>query len=275
MILGREPDDEGMGALLDSGLGCEDVARGLITSEEYRRRQLQLKTAMQYGAAFVVPAHEAMYDSDYEPYVFHAIMPQLKSGSVFLDVGANIGVFAVHAAKAGALSIAVEARPSNVPLLIENARRNRVSVEVHPLAASDHKGYVAMEVSHPVNARVMAEAGIADVIVAADRLDTVLAGRRVDVMKIDIEGFEYRALLGAVEMLRSLPVIITEYDPRFVQESSGVAGSVYLEFLLGRGYSVSVLHRDGSVEPIKGAEQADAICAAQGYHVDLFMEAHR
>lgn len=52
----------------------------------------------------------------------------IRSGDVVLDIGANVGAFCILAAGLSRHVTAVE--PVTVPQLLENIRRNRVSVEV-------------------------------------------------------------------------------------------------------------------------------------------------
>jgi hypothetical protein len=71
----------------------------------------------------------------------------------------------------------------------------------------------------------------------------------VDVVKIDVEGAEHRALTGATTMLREKrPDVFSEFAPVGLKEVSGVAPEEYLQLLLGIGYELAVLHRDGTVE---------------------------
>ena len=276
LILGREPDPAGLRAHINAGLSTEAVVRSLLDSAEYRTRAESLKTVMLFGREFVVRASQTMYEGDYEPYLFHHLMKFIGPGKRFLDVGANIGMFAVHAALRGAEAIAVEARPSNNSLILENARHSRVPIELHPLAVSDCHGYAVLDVaSDNENAAIRrTEAGsIGDYVVALALLDELIGDRHIDVMKIDIEGHEYRAMLGARKMLeRCRPVIVTEYSPEFQQAGSGVPGSVYLEYLEQFGYGISIMLRSGELKPAAGTAEIDELCRHLGYHVDLLLE---
>jgi FkbM family methyltransferase len=276
LILGREPDPEGLRVHINAGLSIEAVVRSLLDSAEYRTRAESLQTVMLFGREFVVRASQTMYGEDYEPYLFHHLMKFMAPGKRFLDVGANIGMFAIHAAFRGAEVIAVEARPSNNSLILENARHSGVSIELHPLAVSDSRGYAVLDVAADnENAAIRrTEAGsIGDYVVALALIDELIGDRRIDVMKIDIEGHEYRAMLGARKMLeRCRPVIVTEYHPDFQQTGSGVPGSVYLEYLQQFGYGISIILRSGELKPSTGITEIDELCRQLGYHVDLLLK---
>jgi FkbM family methyltransferase len=279
LILGREPDAEGLRQYVEAHLPIDVVVRSFINSPEYRTRSENLKAVTLYGIEFVVRASETMYEGDYEPYVFDHLMAFLGPGKTFLDVGSNIGVFAIHAAKRGTDVIAIEARSSNSALLLENARRNRVSIELHPLAVSDRRGYAVLDVaSENENAAIRRHeaACLGDQIVALTLLDEIVDERHIDAMKIDVEGHEYRALRGAEKMLsKSRPVIVSEYSPDYQQVGSGVSGATYLRFLQSFGYRASVLDRSGVVTPVNSDslfEQLDERCRLAGHHVDLLLE---
>jgi hypothetical protein len=54
----------------------------------------------------------------------------------------------------------------------------------------------------------------------------------VDLIKIDVEGHEYRAVIGAMETIRrSRPVIIGEFSPVALESNSRVAPVSYLDLL--------------------------------------------
>ena len=84
-------------------------------------------------------------------------------------------------------------------------------------------------------------------LVRTARLDDTLKDlERLDVIKIDVEGAEYRALAGALQLLnRFRPLIFSEFSPTMLKKVSGVGGAIYLEFLERLGYSISILGLDG------------------------------
>lgn len=273
MLLGREPDEEGMRTHLDARLAPEPLARSLMISPEYRARQTALKAVSLYGLEFVIPESELMYADGYERHVFGELMKRMLPGVTFLDVGANIGLFAVHAAKRGATVIAVEPKPGNTRLLLENARRNGVAIELHPLGASSEAGYAALELSENSNAGIRQPkvTSVGEEIIATQRIDTIVGNRTIDVVKIDIEGHEYKAMLGAQLLLsRCRPVLFTEYSSEFQRLGSGVDGRTYLNLLLGYGYRVSVL-RQNSPEAIEPAD-IDSEWKKAETHIDLLFE---
>ncbi len=58
-----------------------------------------------------------------------------------------------------------------------------------------------------------------------------------DLLKIDVEGFEWQVLQGAVDtILSNRPVVIMECDKRFAMDRYGVPDTAAEKFLLGLGY---------------------------------------
>lgn len=262
LLLGREPDPEGFAAWRElvrkNRITVRQLFRSFTDSPEYSGRGV--KTSIQYGRPFLMPAFESIYPEDgrYEPHVYGPLMEQLRPGVTFLDIGANIGLFSVLGALKGARVIAVEPQPINTRLILANARANQVSVELHPVAASDRHGYALMPVNEATsNARIAAGIDPLEAhVVPLAPLDTLI-NEPVDLLKIDVEGFEHKALMGGRQLLeRCKPVIVTEYSPE-LQKAGGSTGKAYLDFLLGFGYSVSVLRSDRSREKVGGTVEVD------------------
>ena len=81
-------------------------------------------------------------------------------------------------------------------------------------------------------------------------LDDALSGlARLDLVKIDIEGMEPRALRGMHQLLdRFQPPLILEFHPWAIERASGESPFEFLEWLSEWYPSITVLHRDGTTE---------------------------
>jgi FkbM family methyltransferase len=142
----------------------------------------------------------------------NAIMARLKRGDTFVDVGANCGWFSINAARAVGKDgrvVAIEPLPVLRDRLAFNVAANDQSnVEIVPAAISDQPGTLTINVNKGQLGQSSAvdwQAGNVPMNVPARTLASVITMQRldrVDAMKIDIEGFEDRALLP---MLRTLP----------------------------------------------------------------------
>jgi len=73
------------------------------------------------------------------------------------------------------------------------------------------------------------------------RLDDFI-NEKIDLIKIDVEGAEYSALLGASELIREFkPIIFSEFTPSALQCISGIEWNEYLRFIIDLGYGIKVI----------------------------------
>ncbi len=139
----------------------------------------------------------------------------LKPESNCVDVGVHIGsvsqLFEALAPKGHHMLI--EASPTKAAWL----RKAFPKGELHQVAVSDSEGEVSFfeNIDNPGFSSLGARASrgqISEIKVPCTTLDKLLANRdAVDLIKIDVEGFEYNVVKGAVEALKRLqPAIIFE-----------------------------------------------------------------
>lgn len=189
----------------------------------------------------------------FEPEVEAAFRNAVRPGATVVDVGANIGFYtmlAAHLVGPAGHVVAVEPVDKNLQLvqlsLVANGFRH---VEVWPFAASDVVEIVRVE-THDRTSNAQVQRGPAarpgDRYAPARPLDPFLAGLdRLDVLKIDVEGFEPRALAGmAAALARFQPTIISEFHPQALEQNAGVAPAAYAATLLAMAPDVVVLQRD-------------------------------
>ncbi|WP_181705383.1 FkbM family methyltransferase [Chthonobacter rhizosphaerae] len=157
--------------------------------------------------------------------VQRAIADRLGRGSVFFDVGANVGFFTILAARAvgpAGRVVAFEPSPANVHLLRRNISANGFpNVTVIEAAASDHSGSGELLLARLSGGSALSTADrppdtTGSLSVRLVSLDDLVAGggvRLPDVVKIDVEGAEEAVLKGMTGLLRrAAPVIVFEVD---------------------------------------------------------------
>jgi FkbM family methyltransferase len=147
----------------------------------------------------------ALFNPDYNLEELDFLRAHTPAGGVFVDVGANVGTYALvlarHVGTNGKV-IAVEPHPvTHARLAFNNKASGLIQTRLVAAAAGDSDGEVMIETdgdnlgaSHIVTGTATAEA----IKVPSLRLQRILeeAGiTGVDALKIDIEGFEDRALL--------------------------------------------------------------------------------
>ena len=153
----------------------------------------------------------------------------LRPGAVIFDVGANFGYYALMLAAAlrGECEVhAFEPSASTHARLVKHIALNGMEcVHPHRLALSDVPGTASMNSRQGNSGASFLELGGGEVAVTT--LDEFVEGRdlrRLDFMKIDVEGFEERVLRGGERTLRRLrPIVLLEVQPR---RSSAPAPSV-------------------------------------------------
>jgi FkbM family methyltransferase len=185
---------------------------------------------------------ELAVEGMHEPKLTAALRGLLRPGMVLVDVGANIGYFALLAARCvspGGKVIALEPFPESYRLLQKNVKANGFgNVVTLQVAAGVAAGHAALYVYERANWNSLGppRAGVIGAVpVRVEPLDVVLSGEeRVDVVRMDVEGAEYDVLLGARGILaRDLPYLVIEVHRRLL----GEGGYRRLrEFVLDLGY---------------------------------------
>ncbi len=162
-----------------------------------------------------------------------------RPGDVVLDVGANIGVFSLLAAKRvrdRGRVIAFEPVERNIARFMQNMKLNVMGqVELQAIALSNRDGSDHIFLPTHNNAGMCSlhrvEPSDLEQTVTLRRLDTYVASARldrIDSIKVDIEGHEAAFLEGAAETLETYrPTVCMELSRPHLQR----AGSNPLEIL--------------------------------------------
>ena len=220
----------------------------------------------------------------YEPEVCTHVRRLLRPGMCMLDLGANIGFFSLLAAQLvgpHGRVFAVEPNPANVRLLEASRRRNHFDhLQVFQIAAAAKPELLVLNTSYSNGTTAPlpeeASAVLQAITVPAFPMDMILPpGQRIDLIKVDVEGAEYKALSGCENLLRQhRPVILSEFSPSLMPGISGITGAGYLAWLIGMGYAMSVISPDGTLLPFRN--DPDAVMRAHAQrktdHVDLLLQ---
>jgi FkbM family methyltransferase len=128
----------------------------------------------------------------------------LRSGDLFLDVGANIGSYTVLASGVrGATTWAFEPDPGTVRALERNVELNNLGdkVTIHPLALGEIDGTVAFTQGLDTVNRVVCDGEANARRVVVRRLDSLVGERQPLLIKMDVEGYEQSVVRGAQHLL--------------------------------------------------------------------------
>ncbi len=154
----------------------------------------------------------------YEKGTIQLLHQFLKPGSTFLDIGANIGLMSSIASKQVGEKgkvLAVEANPKTQEILQHNLALNGCeNVEIFPLALGETQGKAMLFENWNVNrggASLLSQDGGNGIEVPVDTIDFLFKNDQIDLIKIDVEGFELEVLKGGIDLLKKQrPVLIIE-----------------------------------------------------------------
>ena len=200
--------------------------------------------------------------------VSEALFRLISPRDTVVDAGANVGymtVLAGLAAGPGGRVLSFEPHPGLFAVLERNvaeagAHGRLAAVETHQAALGDRPGTASLHVPSDFDANDgVSRIGPAAVTtghslpVQVATLDEVLGDARVGVLKLDVEGFESRALAGAARALAERRIT------HIVYEDHSVADSAVVALLRAAGYRLFSLGwsmRGLRVEPIEAGALA-------------------
>ena len=209
----------------------------------------------RFGFTYEVPdlrepiAFHLLINRAYEPETQDLLLRFLPVGGVFIDVGANIGTFTIPAAKHVGSSgrvVAIEASREVFNVLQKNIDINKVeNVQLVCAAAGASAGdteFYPAPVDHFGMGSRAPQFNAAPIGIPSVMLDSLVQRfnlSSVDLIKIDVEGFELDVLKGATGLLsaKSPPLVIFEFCDWAETRSGGDLGAAQ-RFLLDRGFQI-------------------------------------
>ena len=224
VALGRRCSIRGSERALRALYPCETTAkryvRGIRTRGDGMRMELDSRSWIDWNLLF---------RGDYEPHLTRLWTRILAKNAVAIDVGANIGAHTLTMARcvgSGGRVLAFEPNPIVRQVLVRNLALNAIThVDVFDCALGSRRGALPLRVPKQDSAE-FSNLGLASLValetphdlvtVEVQKLDDVLASltvTRVDVIKIDVQGYEMETLHGMRDCLtRHRPVLVFEYD---------------------------------------------------------------
>ena len=239
-----------------------------LVGERILQKQ-NVRVTTRRGMQFLMPslrepvAFYCLFDGVYEPETMKLLAQHLPVGGTFVDIGANVGVFTVHASRlvghAGRI-LAVEASPQVQPYLEHNLWLNGCTNVVLVKKAVARSGPTRLPFwpAPPEKFGMGALAAQFDAdptFVNADTLSAMLQSnhiKRVDMLKIDIEGFEAEAFYGAKDLLTGphRPRIIFEFAD-WAETRAGASAGDAQRLLIGLGYELFIIENGGVLRKIQ------------------------
>jgi FkbM family methyltransferase len=187
-----------------------------------------------------------------EPMTRALFRDAVKPGTVVLDIGAHLGLYALTAVRGvgqDGYIYAFEPDPRTFPYLVRNVAVNDASDRIATLknAVSDHSGeeYFHIDDSTPAASRLLDQGRLGSgMSVDCVTVDSILPpNTRVSVIKIDVEGAELEALRGMTRTLAQASpslALFLELHPGALQARHESPESV-LEELEANGLTVEAV----------------------------------
>ena len=208
----------------------------------------------------------------FEPNEFAMLDRILQPGMVFVDCGANEGLYTLFAAsrvgRAGAV-LAFEPSPREFARLRWNCRLNDFpAIQLYPVALSDGNGEAELAVASAEHAGQNSLGGMpagvevrGRIQVRTMRLDDVPGVGdlpRLDLVKMDVEGEEHQLLLGAERSIhKHRPMILFECSDQLLRTRGSSAAGIQ-ELLRSWNYEIYGF-APGTGEPTPIRSDTDAL----------------
>jgi len=202
---------------------------------------------------------------DYEPETWSLLRSEVRQGDAVADIGCYIGMYTIALARyvgPPGRVYAFEPNEANCAETLNHLKLNQVEdrVELVHAAVGDKDGEVFFNGSTGIQGHISLKADDESSLIPCLRLDTFLADRSLDVLKIDVEGYEEFVLRGATALLNSPErkprTIFIEVHPYAWPELNCTSDSL-IDLLEGHGYQIQDL--DGY--PVHAIERYGEIIA--------------
>lgn len=173
----------------------------------------------------------SVWTGRYEPHLLDFLLDVVRPGWHVIDVGANVGFYAVALGRrlreSGGQIYAFEPVAANAERLRENLALNGLAetVKVFRLALGEQPGTVELRLEDGAGtgnavAFPPGESGRPDDVARLDTLDAVAARERIPachLLKLDVEGYELAVLRGARHVLAEhRPLVLAELNAHWM-----------------------------------------------------------
>jgi FkbM family methyltransferase len=182
----------------------------------------------------------------------------LRTGDLFVDVGANVGTYSIWAAEHGAVVIALEPAADTYRLLRENIELNGYPVTAIRAAAGQRCGTARFSVGLDAGNSLDPAGPVETDLVT---IDSLIGDRHVAGLKVDVEGFEIEVLRGCTRALaeRRVALIQVEWN-QMSRLALGSGRQPIADLLAGHGYQLCRPDLTGCLVPV----------AEPGFGADVF-----
>jgi FkbM family methyltransferase len=209
------------------GIGLRSLAGAIFRA--YVRRY-PVHTCSRRGIVYELDLTKiidrAVYLGGWEPQTAEFLRRSIDPGDVIVEVGANIGVHTLLLADlVGPSGSVIAFEPTvyaqrKLAANIALNRRLQTRISVRPELVTNHElatPNLSIQSSFPVGERYLVgeryAAGnpVGETVAARPMALDELSPARLDLLKIDVDGYDYKVLQGAARLLKSLkPIVLVE-----------------------------------------------------------------
>ncbi len=222
--------------------------------------EIDLVVKGKYDINYLLPnikeniGYEIFINGIYEKETVDFICSKLTFGSIYIDIGANIGSIVIPVSKkmGNIHGLCIEASPTVYGYLEKNMLANQIeNIKIINIAISDTDNKLVSFYSPSGQFGKGHMSGIIkeeSINVETIKLDSLLQNYQIanpDFIKIDIEGFEYFAFKGAQSVLfqEKAPDILFEFED-WAESRAGLKPGSAQSFLLNSGYKLYKLEKN-------------------------------
>jgi FkbM family methyltransferase len=204
----------------------------------------------------------------------------LKKGQTVIDIGANIGYYALTEASIVGVSgrvYAIEPVSKNIELLINNIKLNNLeNINTYQCAIGNYNGNIDIGISEYSNlCSATNKIGILKYetvpIITLDKFITTNKLEQPDVIRMDVEGYETEIIKGAINTLSKGITICMELHNAFLIEYK-TEYKVFIKLLKSLGYEIIF----ASIEPLpvfnNSLRKLDSIIGTKKGIVDIKLD---
>lgn len=203
---------------------------------------------------WVTPRYISQYENnEYESFSSEIINNYLKDESTFVDVGAHYGYYSILASKAkkNVEIISIEPVEENFQILRKNLKLNNIiNNHAYNVALSDKNSVKKFNVTEASDSSGFYDHSLTKskkkIDIETRTLDSLLLNRKIDFIKIDVEGHEVPVLSGMKATIinnKNLKMLI-EFNPK-AQENAGLKPDDLINIIEKLGFEVYLLDEMG------------------------------
>jgi len=224
-----------------------------VFSYIYSKSSLSFFKVKVHGLPMLFPSDSTalalvMASNLYERLVTSIFKKLVKPGFTVIDLGAGFGYYTLLAAKLvgnNGRVYAFEPEPIRYKFLLKNVQINAFTniVKVVNKAVSNKSGKAIFFIRGEMSSLSPLQGYKHQVMVETVSLDDYFGGKeKIDLIKMDIEGSEMRALSGMETLLNYNPnlTLITEFAPNLL-EACGDQPEDFVKTLAGYGFKLFVI----------------------------------